>query len=195
MRSTLERLLSSKVKAGVLHLLFSEVGRELHVRELARQADLAEGTVRQELARLTELGVVTARRSGNRTYYRAATTHPLFTDLRGLVLKTSGIVDVLREALTGAGVRVAFVFGSVAAGTERAGSDVDLMIIGPVSLRQVTQRLSPAAERLGREVNPHVMTESDVSQKKRKRDHFLTSVLVAPRLFVIGDEHELEAVG
>jgi DNA-binding transcriptional ArsR family regulator len=195
MLGTLERLLSSRVKAAVLHLLFSEEGRELHVRELARQGGLSEGTVRQELARLAEVGVVTARRSGNRTYYRADASHPLHRELRGLVAKTSGLVHVLREALQGTGVRVAFVFGSVAAGTDRAVSDVDLMVVGSISLRQVTQRLSAAAESLGREVNPHVMTEGDLAGKKRRRDHFVTTVLASPRLFVVGDERELEAVG
>jgi len=195
MARTLEKLLSSKVKAAVLHLLFSEEGRELHVRELARQAGLSEGTIRQELARLAEIGVVTARRSGNRTYYSAATAHPLYGDLRGLVVKTSGVVDVLRDALEGSGTHVAFVFGSVAAGTDRAASDVDLMVIGPASLREVSRRISAVVERIGREVNPHVITETDLAARKRRRDHFVQTVLAAPRLFVIGGERELEAVG
>lgn len=195
MASTLEKLLSSKVKAAVLYLLFSEEGRELHVRELARQGDLSEGTVRQELARLAELGVVTARRSGNRMYYRADSWHPLYPELRGLVVKTSGLVDELRDALQGPGIDVAFVFGSVAAGTERAPSDVDLMVVGSISLRQLMRRISSATERLGREVNPHVMTGGELAGKKRLRDHFVTTVLASPRLFVIGGEHELEAVG
>jgi DNA-binding transcriptional ArsR family regulator len=192
---TLERLLSSKVKAAVLHLLFLEEGRELHVRELARQAGLSDGTVRQELARLAGLGVVTARRSGNRTYYRAETSHALHRDLRGLVLKTSGVAGVLRDALAGDEIPVAFIFGSTAAGTDRAGSDVDLMVIGSLSLRELTSRLSGVAERLEREVNPHVFTAKEWAERRRRGDHFLTSVMAAPRTFVKGDERELEAVG
>ena len=192
---TLERLLSSKVKAAVLHLLFLEEGRELHVRELARQAGLSEGTVRQELARLADLGVVTARRSGNRTYYRAEPSHSLHRELRGLVLKTSGVAGVLRDALEGDETRVAFIFGSTAAGTDRAGSDVDLMVIGSLSLRELTSRLSGVAERLEREVNPHVLTPKEWAERRRRGDHFLTNVMAAPRTFVKGDERELEAVG
>ena len=196
MEGTLGRLLGSKVKAAVLTLLFSEEGRELNVRELARQADLSEGTVRQELARLAQIGVVAQRRSGNRTYYhRAETSHPLYGELRGLVVKTSGVVELLRDALEGPEVQVAFVFGSVAAGTDQARSDVDLMVVGSISLRQVSRRLSEAAERIGREINPHVITEADLAERKRRRDHFITTVLAAPRLFVIGGERDLEAVG
>lgn len=165
------------------------------MRELARQAGLSEGTFTQELARLAQVGVVTPRRSGNRTYYRAATSHPLYADLRGLVVKTSGVVDVLRGALEGSGARVAFVFGSVAAGTDKAGSDVDLMVVGPTSLRQVSRRVSEVVESIGREVNPHVMTEAELAEKRRRGDHFMKTVLAAPRLFVIGGERELEAVG
>jgi len=97
--------------------------------------------------------------------------------------------------LQGPGIDVAFVFGSVAAGTERAPSDVDLMVVGSISLRQLMRRISSATERLGREVNPHVMTGGELAVKKRLRDHFITTVLASPRLFVIGGEHELEAVG
>jgi predicted nucleotidyltransferase len=90
---------------------------------------------------------------------------------------------------------VAFVFGSVAAGSDRAASDVDLMVIGSLSLRQVMQRISGVTGSLGREVNPHVMTVADFLEKRRRRDHFLGTVLASPRLFVIGDERDLEAVG
>ncbi len=115
--NTLVELLSSRVKAETFRLLFGTTGREFHVREIERQSGLADATVRQELKRLARLGVVESRRDGNRTYYRANTQHPLYPDIHNLVIKTSGLVDVLREALTDRGIRVAFVFGSVASRT------------------------------------------------------------------------------
>ena len=165
------------------------------MRELARKAALSDGTVRQELGRLEGLGVVTVRRSGNRAYYRAESSHPLYRDLRSLVLKTSGLVEVLREALQGSDIHLAFVFGSVAAGTESAGSDVDLMVVGSTSLRQVTKLVAASASRIGREINPHVLTVDELGKRKRKGDHFISSILRSPRLFVIRDDDELEAVG
>ena len=127
---TLADLLSSRVKAETLRLLFGPGAGELHVREIARRAGLNEATVRQELKRLRRLGLVISRKDGNRTLFRAATEHPLYPDLRGLVLKTSGLADVFREAIASPRIRVAFVFGSVAEGTEEPGSDVDLMVVG-----------------------------------------------------------------
>src|SRR5689334_3790353 len=97
---TLVELLSSRGRAEIFRLLFGMVSRELHGRELARQSGLADATLRQELKRLTRIGLVESRQDGNRTYYRANVQHPLYMDIRNLVLKTSGLADVLCEALT-----------------------------------------------------------------------------------------------
>ncbi len=193
--NVLAELLSSRVKAEVFRLLFGPGAQELHIREIARRARLNDATVRQELRRLTRVGVVVARRDGNRTYYRANAEHPLLPDIRSLVRKTSGLADVLREALGGLPVPAAFVFGSVAAGEEKAGSDVDLMVVGPLTMRELTKRLSGVAARLGREINPHILSPSEFARRKRDGDHFLAAVLRGPKLFVIGDERELAGLG
>ena len=193
--NSLADLLSSRVKAEVLRLLFGAGAAELHVREIARRAGLNEATVRQELSRLRRLGVVTSRKDGNRSLYRAAAGHPLYPDLRGLVLKTSGLADVLREAIASPRIRVAFVFGSVAEGTEEPASDVDLMVIGDLTLRDLTKMLSGVSARLNREINPHLLSPDEFAKKRRARDHFLTTVRRGAKVFVTGDVHDLEAVG
>ena len=192
---TLTELLSSRVKAETLRLLFGPGAGELHVREIARRAGLNEATVRQELKRLMGLGLLAYRRDGNRSFYRANTEHPLYPDIRSLVLKTSGLVDVLHEALVSPEIRVAFVFGSLADGTEKPGSDVDLMVIGEPTLRQVTKMLSGVSSRLGREVNPHVFRPQEFARRMKSRDRFLTAVRGGSKLFIVGSAHELEAVG
>lgn len=193
--SALSELLASRVKAEVFRLLFGVDPLELHVRELARRARLNDATVRQELKRLKRVGIVGARRDGNRTYFRAVLDHPLYPDIRSLVLKTSGLVEVLRQPLTDPRVQVAFVFGSLAADEEKAHSDVDLMVIGRITLRALSQRLAGVETKVGREVNPHILTREEFARRKRSGDHFLTNVMRAPRLFVVGDEHELERLG
>lgn len=193
--TVLAEILSSRVKAEIFRLLFGLSPQELHLRALARQSGLAVGTVRQELQRLVRLELVVARRDGNRVYYRANHQHPLYPEIHRLVLKTVGLVDILRAALGQEGIEAAFVFGSVARSEEGAHSDVDLMVIGPLGLRQLSRRLSAVATHLGRVVNPHVMGAEEFVRRKTKRDHFLTRVLESPRIFVIGNEHELEALG
>ena len=166
------------------------------MRELERRTGLSDATVRQELKKLTRLGVVEARRDGNRTYYRANDAHPLYPDIHNLVLKTSGLIDVLREALVGGGdIELAFVFGSVAGETAKGHSDIDLMVVGTIDLRQLSKRLSGLEVKLGREVNPHVLTPEEFVRRAGKRDHFINAVLGAPRLFVIGGEDELGRLG
>ena len=193
--NTLADLLSSRVKAEVFRLLFGTVDQELHVREIERRSGLADATVRQELKRLTRLGVIELRRDGNRTYYHASTSHPLYSDIRNMVLKTSGLVDVLREALDYSGIRLAFVFGSPARGDGKANSDLDLMVIGTITLRQLGKLLSGVATKLGREINRHVLTPEEFAKRRTTREHFITTVLGEPRLFVIGNEDELKAMG
>jgi uncharacterized protein len=188
-------IVSSRVKAELLRLLFGLNQSELHLRELVRQSGLSLGTVQQELRRLTRVGLVVARKDGNRVYYRANPDHPIHRDLCSIVLKTDGLAGVLQSAVATPEVSLAFVFGSVARGDTGAASDVDLMIIGELGLRKLTSLLSGVAERLGREINPHVMTPREFAEREAGGDHFISSVLTSPKLFVKGTEHELETVG
>jgi predicted nucleotidyltransferase len=194
--NSLAELLSSKVKAELFRLLFGLDGKPLHVRELERRSGLAVGTVCQELDRLTKLGLVEARTDGNRRYYAARRDHPLYPEISGLVLKTSGLADLLRNALKGEKlIRLAFVFGSVARGQEQAHSDIDLLVIGGIGLRQLTKLLRGVAEKIGREINPRIFTPPEFQRRRRTGDHFVKSVLAEPRILIIGDEHELGTMG
>ena len=188
-------IVSSRVKAQLLRLLFGLGKSELHLRELVRRSGLALGTVQQELGRLTRVGLVLARKDGNRVYYRANPDHPVHRELCSLVLKTDALAGVLQPALKSEDIRVAFVFGSVARGETGAGSDVDLMVVGEVGLRRLASLLSGISGRLGREINPHVLSPEEFLERKKKRDHFVTSVLDSPKIFVKGTERELEAMG
>lgn len=194
--NSLAQILSSTVKAEVFRLLFGLDGKPLHVRELERRSGLAIGTVRQELDRLTKLGLIAARKDGNRRYYSAREDHPLYSEIRGLVLKTSGLADVLRRALEKQKrITLAFIFGSIAQAREQAHSDIDLLIVGDVGLRDVTKLLSGVADKVGREINPKVFTPDEFLRRRRADDPFLNRVLAEPRIFVIGDEHELGTMG
>jgi DNA-binding transcriptional ArsR family regulator len=192
---TLSDILSSRVRAEIFRLLFGLDERELHLREIERQASLSLGTIRQDLQKLVKLDLVMTRRDGNRLYYRANTEHPLYPDIRKLVLKTAGLVEIFKSVLDREGVEVAFVFGSLASSRERAASDVDLMVIGTVGLRGLSSWLSGVSEQIGREINPHTMTVEEFRRRKEKGDHFLSNVLESPKLFIVGNENDLAAMG
>lgn len=188
-------ILFPHVRAEVLRLLFADEGRELHLRELTRQSGLSLGTLQTEVKKLCAADLLLSRRDGNRRCFRANAAHPLFTDLRQLVLKTAGLREVLAEALRNLpGVEAAFVFGSLAAGAGKAGSDVDLMIIGDAGLRALAPRLRRATEQLGREINPVTMTAAEFARDRAKKP-LLRDVLAKEKLFIKGNSDELARLG
>ncbi len=191
----LAELLSSRARAEIFRLLLSGTGEELHVREIERRSGLNDSTLRQELRKLVRLELVQSRRDSNRVYYRAKTENPLYPEIRNLVLKTSGLADALKSALEDKRIRVAFVFGSIASGEEKAGSDVDLMVIGRLGLRDLSRLLSGIEEKIGRELNPHVLREEEFRKRIRAREHFVSSIMETPKIFIIGSQRELEAMG
>jgi predicted nucleotidyltransferase len=193
--SILPDILSSRGRAEIFRLLFGVSSQELHLRELERRSGLALGTIQQEIRKLEGMELIVARKDGNRVYYSANTAHPLYADIRSLVLKTSGLIEVLREALSRDGVASAFVFGSVARGEEGAEGDIDIMIVGDVGLKAASSWLSGVSEKLGREVNPHVLEVDEYRRRSQSDDDFLSRVLESPKLFVVGDEDELARLG
>lgn len=193
--NTLAQILSSRVRAQVFRVLFGFSEQELHQREVARRSGLSESAVRQELSNLSRLDLIRRRTSGNRTYYRANHDHPLYPDIRHLVVKTVGLVDVVRDRLPLDIIQVAFLFGSMASGHETAESDIDLMVIGAVRLRQLSSSLSGLASELGREINPHVMTAIEYRQRAKSGDHFVRNVLSGEKVFIVGDTDDLTTMG
>jgi uncharacterized protein len=192
--SLLESLLGSRLRAGLLGWLFSHPGERYFVRQLAVLLGEDSTNLSRELARLADLGIVIGSRGGQQKYFQVNEEAPVFPELRGLVLKTSGLGDLIRESLRPLSdrIRLCFVFGSVAAGKADAASDIDLLVVGDVSLRELVEALSPIQNRLGREVNPLVYPVPEFREKLGQGHRFLTSVLEGPKLFLIGSPHELD---
>ncbi|MBC7699569.1 MarR family transcriptional regulator [Aquabacterium sp.] len=192
MHQSLASVLLPEYRRRVLGLLLLRPDEALHGREIARRTGLAAGTVTRELTKLAEVGLLRREKRGNQQVYSADKTCPVFTELASMLRKTSGMADVLVQALAPAAphIRVAFVFGSVAQARETAGSDIDLMLIGNVGFGQAVELLYPAQADLGREVNPKVFSADEFSQKAGS-EPFLRDVLSKPKIFLIGSEHEL----
>lgn len=176
-----------KTRAEILRLLFAGGNQEIHLRDLARLAGLSPAALQKELTSLAAKELVLTRRDGNRLYYRANIAHPLFPDLCGIVLKTSGIAAELGRALAAVeGIDVALIFGSVAAGTATGQSDVDLLVIGTTGLRKITPALRGVADSLGREINPICVTPAEWRGKLQRGDAFAARVSAEPKLWLKG---------
>ncbi|HUH67304.1 MAG TPA: nucleotidyltransferase domain-containing protein [Syntrophales bacterium] len=192
----LPEILSSKIRSEIFRILFGVNDEALHLREIERRSGLTVGTVQQELKKLLSLDLIKRRKDGNRLYYQANKEHPLYPEIRNIVLKTSGLADFIKSALSATpDIKIAFVFGSVARDEDNARSDVDLMVIGSIGLRKLTGLLMKTSEQIGREINPYVLTESEFNKRRKDRDHFITQILEAPKIFVIGSRDDIKTMG
>lgn len=193
--NNLAEIVSSKARAEFFRILFGIGTNEYHLREIERRSGLAIGTIRQEAVRLERLGLIRRRDDGNRTYYSANREHPIYKEIHSIVLKTSGLADILRQVLTIDIIKMAFIFGSVATGNENPESDVDLFIVGDISLRALVKVLKEPSQQIGREINPHIMTLDEFEKRIRNREHFVKTVLESPILMIKGNEDELKRLG
>jgi predicted nucleotidyltransferase len=195
-RRGLADALFAKVQQRVLGVLFGNPGRSFYANEVIGLARSGTGAVQRELARLEAAGLVTASRIGKQKHYQANQASPIFPELRALVLKTSGLVDVLREALapTSGLIRAAFVYGSVAKGEDTSASDIDLMVIGAgLTYADLFAALEEASTRLGRKVAPTIYSPKELARRVKQDSGFVTRVLGQPKLWLIGGERDLAA--
>ena len=188
-----EILFPNQYRRKVLALMLMNPQKWLHLRELARLTGASPGTLKKELDGLVAVGLLRLQKVGNQTQFCANTDHPVYPELSGLIRKTTGLKDILVAALQALTppIAQAFVFGSMAKGTEGPQSDVDLMIIGDVSFGQVVNSVYDAQTSLAREINPKVMTRQEWSDKKEVHNTFVQELMKKPKLFIIGEEHEL----
>lgn len=186
--------LFTKTQQRVLAALYGQPQRSFYANELIGLAQSGSGAVQRELARLEASGLISARRIGNQKHYQANQNAAIYEELRGIVVKTFGVADVLRAALEPMWplIEVAFIYGSLAKGTDHADSDIDLMVVGTLpSNAQLLEALSTTKSQLGRTVNPTLYTADEFAQRVRDGKSFIMRVLDLPKVFVKGTEHDI----
>jgi predicted nucleotidyltransferase len=184
--------LFSKVQQRVLGVLFGNPGRSFYANELIALAACGTGAAQRELMQLEGAGLVTVNRIGKQKHYQANAAAPVFRELRGLIIKTSGLGDVLRAALApfAAQISAAFVYGSVAKAQDTATSDVDLMVVSDtLTYADFFAAMEAATERIGRPVNPTIYTREELAKRLKQKNAFVTRVKQQPKLWLIGEEH------
>ena len=193
MTSTADALFPA-ARQRVLAVLFGSPDRSFYANELIALARSGTGAVQRELASLLAAGLITVRDQGNQKHYQANAASPVFAELRGLVLKTVGLADVLRAALAplAGQITMAFVYGSVARREDTAASDVDVLIVSDaLGYAEVFGALESAAQTLGRAINPTLYTRAELARRRAQDNAFVTRVLDQPRIWLMGDEEAL----
>ena len=190
----LSEILFGKTRQAVLSLLYGHADESFYLRQILRVAGGGMGAVQRQVNALVDAGLVIRINKGKQIYYQANAQSPVFGELKSIIIKTVGIGDILKIALAPLAKKIecAFIYGSVARGGEKAGSDVDVLMIGKVSFADVIAALSPIQETIGREVNPTVYPPEEFKAKLAKKNHFIQSVMTDKKIYLIGDEDELK---
>jgi predicted nucleotidyltransferase len=184
------------VRGEVLAATLTQPNKWWYLSELAQFLGTRPSSLQRDLRALVDGGVLQQRREGARAYFKADTRSPFFSDLHGVVEKTAGLLPSVQRLLEpfDTGIDVAFVYGSIARGEERATSDVDLLVIGSVGLAELAPLLRDVEKQLGREVNATCYSLSEFKKKAVGGDHFLSEVLRSPKQFVKGDQRNMDEV-
>jgi predicted nucleotidyltransferase len=191
--ANLASVLFSAYRRDVLTLLFLNPEASFHVREIARLTGKIPGTLLRELKTLSNAGLLVRKQLGNQVHFQANPTSPIYEDLRNILKKTAGMADVLREGLESLRdqIAVAFIYGSMARGDERATSDLDVMLIGKIEFGDAIEALAKPREILRREINPALYSPEEFRTKLASGEPFLKRVMSDKKFFLMGDEHDL----
>jgi predicted nucleotidyltransferase len=195
--TSLRDVLFGQTRGSILGLLFGQPDRPFHFQEIRRRIKAAGvGSVQREVRILAEVGIVDRSKVGRQVYYQANRRHPIFPELRALIAKTVGVFEVLRSALEPLRnrIRFAFVYGSFARRDDNGESDLDLLIVGPVSLEEVLEKLGHAERILGRTINPALYSEEEFRERLGSGNHFLTAVVRGEKIFLMGGDDDLKRV-
>ncbi|HET6435685.1 MAG TPA: nucleotidyltransferase domain-containing protein [Xanthomonadaceae bacterium] len=180
--------LLGETRTAILAALLLRPDEARHVRDLERSTGLSPGSLHRELTALVALEILQREQVGRQVFYRANPGCPVLPELTGLLRKTAGLVDVLREALSPLADRIdgAFVYGSMARGTPHAHSDVDLMVVGSVGFADVALAMEPAQRVIGREINPTILSRDAFFQRRAQPDSFVATIWKEPKLWLTG---------
>ncbi len=193
-KTSISDVLFSKTRQRILGLLYSQPDNDFHTNEIIRLTDIGTGTVQRELEKLTVAELLVVKRMGNQKRYQANRTGPFFEELRGIILKSFGLADILRKAIKPVAKQIhsAFIYGSIAKQEDTASSDIDLMIIGDdLTYADVFKLLAKTELQVGRKINPTFYSPTEWTRKFKQGNNFIKQIISQPKIFLMGSEDEL----
>lgn len=185
----------TKNQTKILEIFFNHPEKSHYLREIGRLLGKEPGVFQKEINRLVENGILTSIYQANSRFFKLNQKHPLYKELKSIFFKTLGAEGKLREILkTDKNIKIAFIFGSFAQKKEDFFSDIDLMIIGNPNDDLLITKISQLENRLDREINYHIFSETDWKKTNQGKDSFLENILFGPKIFLIGDKNELSGI-
>jgi len=182
----------SRIRRDLLSLFFSNPSQKYYLRELERLLVYSAGSIRRELLKFKKDRIFRTEKAGNLLYYYLNQEHPLYEEIKSIVSKTIGIEGTLSQELARLqNVKIAFIYGSYASGTDTAESDIDIMIIGDPDVSAVNKKLSRLEKKLKRDINVSIHTLDEYQKRKKEKRGFIMELLKNPRIILVGDEDAL----
>jgi len=190
----LNKLFSSKTRVEILKLFLFNANNSFYQRQISNLTDQSIRCVQREVDKLNKIGIIERSIQGNRIYYEINKKCPILEDLKNIFFKSVGIAEALKKNLKEKGIKIAFIYGSYAKGEENLLSDIDLMVIGDISSKELSSILSKPKKELMREINYLVFSLNEFINKAIRKDHFINSVLKNKKIYIMGNEDELKGL-
>lgn len=182
----------SRVRAKLIRAFLQSPQEMYYVRQLTRETKEEINAVRRELARMEEKGLVKNEKRGNRLYYQFRESYSFYEQLLAMVAKSSNLGKIIVDNKSKLGfIKFAFLSSRFIRGQKRSNANVDLVIVGKVIMPQINLIIKDYERKTSSEVNYSCMTEEEFAYRLSRKDPFVTTVLIQPRVMIIGDEVDM----
>ncbi|MGB2764530.1 MAG: nucleotidyltransferase domain-containing protein [Candidatus Aminicenantaceae bacterium] len=182
----------SKIRQGLLALFFTNPSQKYYLRELQRMLGYSAGSIRRELLRFQSDNLFSTQKTANLLYYSLNTEHPLFEELKSIIAKTVGVEGSLRKSLSAIKrIKISFIYGSFASKSQKAASDIDIMIIGNPEISDLNEEIARLEKKLKREINITIYSLEEYKAKKKSKSGFILDLLKNPKIILTGKEDDL----
>jgi len=184
--------LFSSTRAELLSLFFNNPDEKFYLREIARHIGKDAAGIKRELDTLVKIGLLGVEKRGVQKYYFADKNSPIFSEMKGLIFKTTGIQGSIKAALSRLkGVQAAFIYGSYAKGSEKEDSNINLMVVGQVNITELNDVVMGLEEKMNREIDYLAFDEQEYRKRKDAKDPFIREIVKGKKIFLLGKEDEI----
>ena len=184
--------LFSSTRAELLSLFFNNPDEKFYLREIARHINKDAAGIKRELDTLVKIGLLGVEKRGVQKYYFADKTSPIFSEMKGLIFKTTGIQGSIKAVLSRLkGVQAAFIYGSYAKGAEKEDSNINLMVIGQVNITELNDVVMGLEEKMKREIDYLAFDEQEYRKRKDAKDPFIREIVKGKKIFLLGKEDDI----
>jgi predicted nucleotidyltransferase len=188
----IQALISSNIRIALLKILALNPDSAFNINELSRRTQFSLRGVEKELKNLLSGGILKREIIGNQHRYQLDPRCPILQEIKGIITKTVGVVELIKNALKSVekDITKAFIFGSFASGDYGYESDVDLFMVTGLTGLKVAGLIGDLQNEIGRAINVSQFRPEEFDRRKQNNDHFLSQVLKGPKIYIIGQSDE-----